>query len=157
MLKKELSKITTEQMKAFISLLCFSLSILLFIYVFTAEKNRQSIIGCYDCAWDSRQAFLLVIASILLLINKVGSIAIALLASTKVIYSVSQAAFWNNIAEVTALQGNWLIFKKSVKWTYEARPEYFVEISFAIFISSYCVIFLWYFIASKISVRHSNT
>ncbi|HEU0144055.1 MAG TPA: hypothetical protein VFQ47_04655 [Nitrososphaera sp.] len=121
-------------------------AIFLFIYVFDNERRVEEIVGCYDCGWDTRQAFYLLIASLGLLLGRLWSVVISLLASVKVIYSVGYLAFWNNMAEV---RGVGRILKESLRWTYEAHPEYFVEIIIAVLIGSYATSSIWWHISRR--------
>jgi hypothetical protein len=66
-------------------------AIFLFIYVFDNERKAQEIVGCYDCGWDTRQAFFLLIASLSLLFGRLWSVIISSLASVKVFI---QLAMW---------------------------------------------------------------
>ncbi len=118
----------------------FGVAVFLLIYVHDSERRVMEIVGCYDCGWDTRQAFYLLIASLGLLLGRLWSVIISLLASVKVIYSVGYLAFWNNMAEV---RGIGRILKESLRWTYEAHPEYFVEIIIAVLIGSYAASFIW--------------
>jgi len=127
-------------------------AIFLLIYVFDNERRVQEIVGCYDCGWATRQAFFLLIASLGLLLGRLWSVIISLLASVKVIYSVGYSALWNNIAEV---RGGWRILKESVGWTYEAHPEYFAEILLAVLVGSYAISFLWRSISRKYLIRRT--
>ena len=118
----------------------FGAAIFLLIYVSVEERKSMEIVGCWDCGWETRQAFYLLVASAGLLISRFWGAAISLLASVKVIYSVGYVTFWNNMAEV---RGVWHILKESLRWTYQAHPEYFVEILIAALISLYAISFLW--------------
>jgi hypothetical protein len=75
----------------------FGIAIFLFIYVLDNERRIQEIVGCYNCGWNTRQAFFLLIASFSLLLGGFWSAIISLLASVKVLYSIGYVAFWNNI------------------------------------------------------------
>jgi len=118
----------------------FGMAIFLFICVLDNERRVQEIVGCYDCGWNTRQAFFLLIASCSLLLGRFWSAIISLLASVKVIYSIGYVAFWNNIAEV---HGSWRILKESLRWTYEAHQGYFAEFLLAVIVGSYATSFLW--------------
>ena len=108
------------------------LALSLLLYVRDAEAKMIDLVGCYDCWWFSRQALLLFIASVGLLISRLWSLLISLLLSLMVVYSVGKIAFWNNISEVT---GAGRILKESLRWSYDTHPELFVEISVAVLIS----------------------
>lgn len=101
----------------------FGVAVFLLIYVHDSERRVQELVGCYDCRWDTRQAFYLLIASLGLLLGRLWSVIISLLAGVKVIYSVGYLALCNNMAEV---RGVGRILKESFRWTYEAHPEYFM-------------------------------
>ncbi|HEU0143482.1 MAG TPA: hypothetical protein VFQ47_01735 [Nitrososphaera sp.] len=128
----------------------FGVAIFLLIYISVEERKSMEIVGCWDCGWETRQAFYLLIASMGILIGRFWGAAISVLASVKVIYSIGAVAFWNNMAEV---HGGWRILKESLRWSYQAHPEYFVEILIAMFICSYAVSFLW----RNISRRYSSS
>jgi hypothetical protein len=117
----------------------FGVAVFLLIYVYDSERRVMESVSCYDCGWDTRQAYYLLIASLGLLLDRLWSVIISLFASVKVIYSVGYVAFWN-MAEVRAVGG---ILKESLRWTYEAHPEYFVEIIIAMVIGSYATSFIW--------------
>jgi len=118
----------------------FGLGIFLLIYVHVEELKVTEIVGCWDCGWGTRQAFFLLVASTGLLIRRFWGAIISLLAGLKVIYSVGYVAFWNNMTEV---RGGWRILRESLHWSYQAHPEYFVEIVMAVLICSYALSLLW--------------
>jgi len=63
-------------------------AIFLLIFVNYEERKSMEIVGCWDCGWNTRQAFYLLIASVGLLIGRFWSVISALLLSLKVTYSV---------------------------------------------------------------------
>jgi hypothetical protein len=117
----------------------FGVAIFLLIYVYDSERRVMESVSCYDCGWDTRQAYYLLMASLGLLLGRLWCVIISLFASVKVIYSVGYVAFWS-MAEVRVVGG---ILKESLRWTYEAHPEYFVEIIIVMVIGSYATSFIW--------------
>jgi uncharacterized membrane protein YjjB (DUF3815 family) len=122
-------------------------AILLLMYVASREHQTEGFVGCWDCGWQTRQAFYLLIAASTLLLANWWASVISLLAGAKVLYSVGHLPFWNNMAEV---HGVWRILKASLRWTSETHPEFFVEISLALVISSRAISLL----GQHISRRH---
>jgi len=114
-------------------------AVFLLIYVHDSERRVIEVAGCYDCWWDTRQALLLLIASLGLLTGRAWSVGISLAAALKVIYSIGSVACFNNVAEA---QGGWRTLKASLAWTREAHPEYFVEIAAAALIAAYSAAFI---------------
>ena len=93
------------------------------------EREIERFSCCWDCGWETRQAIYLVIAALGLLIGRLWSAIVSLIASMKVIITVGLVAFAENLAEV---KGVWPILKSSVKWSLESHPEFFVEITLAL-------------------------
>ena len=114
-------------------------AILLLLYVAYRERRTEELVGCWDCGWETRQAFYLLIAASTLLVPRRWPAIVSLLAGVKVLYSVGYLAFWNNITEVN---GFWHILKASLRWTYEAHPEFFVAIAVALVVMCFAISFL---------------
>jgi len=96
-------------------------AILLLLYVAYRERRTEELVGCWDCGWETRQAFYLLIAASTLSIPRRWPAVVSLLAGVKVLCSVGYLAFWNDITEDI---GFWHILKASLRWTYEAHPEF---------------------------------
>jgi hypothetical protein len=80
--------------------IAFGGSIFLLIYVGYHERGIERIAGCWDCGWETRQTFYLMVAALGLLIGRLWSTVVSVTASIKVVVSVGLVAFAENIAEV---------------------------------------------------------
>src|SRR6266496_4612071 len=124
-----------------LKVLLISAAIVLFVYIYRREQQINEFAGCYDCGWDMRQALLVVFGATFLLFHRIWTAIVAFLAGLKVTYSIGYVVFLNNLMEV---RGTWQIIRTSVHWTFELRPEHFIELLFAlvIMVSAGCIIVL---------------
>ena len=119
------------------------ITLLLVIYIAYHELLIESVAGCWDCGWETRDAVLLFGSAALLLMPKWWAAALSFVASIKVIVWVGMVAFWNNIA----LKTFWPILKSSVAWSYRGHPEFFVEIGIAFLLTWTSANYLFDFVA----------
>jgi len=137
----------------------FGISVFLFAYIFVTELRFESTWGCYNCGFNTRQAFLILIASFFLLIKRNWTVSIALLASLKVIYSIGFIIFWNKTIRSypTNHLTNWAILYDSITWSYyELEVIWFVELSIALIIFIYALLFLQQRFREKFLFRQTN-
>ena len=111
-----------------------------------------SISGCWDCGWETRQAFYLVLGIAGLLVARWWALLISLLLGLKVLYSIGYVCFWNNIAEA---HGVWRILKSSLGWSVETHLEFFVELVIAAIVVSYAVLLLRRYLSNRTASNKS--
>lgn len=128
----------------------FGISIFLFVYVSVLEQRSNQAFGCWDCGFDTRRVFLLLVASFTLLIERNWSVIISLLASLKIVYTISYLAFWNMaIRSDVSNQSNLMILSDSISWAYEWKPILFAELIVGLIILISAILLLWQNISQK--------
>ena len=120
------------------------------MYVGYHEREIERLVGCWDCGWETRQAFYLMVAALALLPGRLWSAIVSMVASVKVVVSVGLVAFAENIAEV---KGVWPILRTSIKWSLAGHPEFFVEIALALGIGLSSGWLIWRGISARIHQR----
>lgn len=129
----------------------FGISIFLFIYVSVLEVRATQAYGCWNCGFDLRYGFLLVIASSTLLVKKHWSVIISLLASLKVVYTFGYLTLWNTElrTDSTSNLSIWMVLQDSISFSYEWNSIMFIELFIALAISIYAILFLWKSVSQK--------
>jgi len=118
-------------------ILLFAAAVLLLIYVRYYEYQIERFAGCYDCGWETRQAFYLLLGVVGLLVRRWWSLVISLLLVLKVLYAIGRITFWNNIAEK---HGALAILKSSLAWSSETHLEFFVLLAMAVIVLCYAAL-----------------
>jgi hypothetical protein len=105
------------------------IALVLFVYIARKEWRIQEITGCYDCGWNMRQAFFLLVGAFLSVFRSVWTAVISLLATFKVLYAIGYVTFFNNVLEVG---GVGQIIRTSSYWTFKLWPEHFLQLAVAL-------------------------
>ena len=130
----------------------FVVAVALLIYVAYDEYQVEKIVGCWDCGWETRQAFYLVLGIVGLLLARWWALLISMLLGLKVLYSVGYVTFGNNFAEV---HGVWRILKSSLRWSSEAHLEFFVELVMAAVVVCYAAHLLRRYLSNRTASNNS--
>ena len=112
-------------------------AVFLLIYVRYYEYQIENFAGCYDCGWETRQAFYLLLGVVGLLVRRWWSLAISILLALRVLYAIGRITFWNNIAETP---GALAILKSSLAWSSETHLEFFVLLAMAVIVLCYAAL-----------------
>jgi hypothetical protein len=130
----------------------FAVSIVLLTYVAYEEREVEKIVGCWDCGWETRQAFYLVLGVAGLLVARWWALLISLLLGLKVLYTIGHITLWNNFAEV---HGVWRILKSSLRWSSDGHLEFFVELVMAVIVVCYAVQLLRLYVSNRTASNNS--
>jgi hypothetical protein len=130
----------------------FAVAVVLLIYVAYDERQTEKLAGCWDCGWETRQAFYLVLSVAGLLVAKWWALAISLLLGLKVLYSIGYVTFLINIGEV---HGIWRALKSSLGWSAETHLEFFVTLTMAAIVVSFAVLLLQRLFSSRAASNKS--
>jgi hypothetical protein len=111
--------------------IAFGGAIFLLIYVGFEERRIEDFAGCWHCGWQTRQVFLLFVAAALVLVLRWWTSLLSLVASLKVIISLSLVTFLSDLAEI---ERPWPALKSSCGLFYETHPEFLLETAIALFL-----------------------
>jgi hypothetical protein len=115
-------------------------------FLFLIGIYRDSRLDCcWDCSWDTRQSFMLLLAAVGLWMNKLWSLLIAAVASLWVAYMVGDQILWRfvRLAEIQESLLHWAVLRASLNHIIAARPEYFLTVLIAGIIIFYTLPSLW--------------
>jgi hypothetical protein len=130
----------------------FAIAVLLLIYVSYNEYQVEKSVGCWDCGWETRQAFYLVLSVAGLLVARWWALLISMLLGLKVLYSIGHITFWNNFAEV---HGFWRILRTSLRWSSDGHLHLFVELAMAAIVVCYAAHLLRRYVSNRTASNKS--
>lgn len=111
------------------------------------ERRLTDFGDCWTCGWQTRQAFFLFGAAALVVVLRWWTALLSLVASLKVIISVTVVTLWV-WGYLPELERPWPPVISSCGTFYEAHPEFLFEVGIALFLTWVSARYLCRFLAN---------